>query len=1183
MKCAACHAEMPSGLRFCEECGSPLERRCPQCGATPGPAAKFCGSCGCRLATLPEGAADLPNSRITNALDTPPNQSAAGVAQGASGHAEGEVEGERRQVTVLFADIAGFTAMAEKLDPEEVHRITERCFELVTVEIHRFGGSVNQYGGDGVMALFGAPIALENAPQRAVHAALGIQRALRDHADEMQRAHGVSLKMRIGLNTGLVVVGRIGAERPMEYTAIGDTINLASRLQTTARPGSVVVSETTYKATVGFLEVQDLGELQLKGHAPVRAFEIIRARSQRTRIDVEAERGLTPLVGREQEIAALQNLFAQAKSGRGQVVFVTGEAGIGKSRLVLELKRRLAAASEDVNWIEGRCISFGQNIPLLPVIEQLRDAFGIDETDGDQQILARIADGPGRTEGLEWTAPFLRHLFAVGAAETEILSMDGPMRRRRLFEALRDISLRSALMRPTVSVIEDLHWMDASTSEYLDFLMDSVAGAPVMLILTHRLDYASAFGHRSFHTHLNLNSLSEAQALDMAQRMLSVEHLPRAFRAALAEKAEGVPLFVEEVIKTVVDIGVLKRANDSGYEIAGGADAVIIPGTVQDMIMARLDRLSEDARRVVQMASVIGRQFLVRLLERIARPERRLDDILRELKAQEIIYEKSLAAETICVFKHAIIQDVAYESLLLQHRRRLHLAVGGAIEELYSDRLSDHSAELAHHFTCSEEWRKAMTYSTLAADTAFDSFANREAAQHYALALGAADHLRDAGAATIVRLCSRRGAVLNVLGKYEDAEIEYRRGIEAARVARDRLSEGELLTGLGELYYAWHRLEQSIASSGEALAVGRLIGAPEIESQAMGARALSSAALYGPTDEIAAQASEAARLSENIPSPKIAARSLLANGMVLQWRAEFDSAADHLERTIALAERSHAGLVFGQAVFGLGHVHLSRGDYGLALENYRRLSEYANNSGDKFSMVRVPNCIAAVHLELYDLEEALRMNVEGEEIAHRLFTWPEPRAHSLLKAGLACLEMSELGKAGEFFERTLALYKDDTFARWRWYVPLLNAMGWLALARKQAEEALTFGEKSLMLALETRAQKHVARAYRLRGAALLAAGKIEDSGAELKKSLDISENLKLLREVWLGYSTLARVQMQLGADGEAERSLLKSASTIEVIAGRTDLERLRTTFLESHPVGEVYRLLGRKPPTPNRS
>lgn len=532
MQCATCHTENPEEHRFCEQCGSLLELRCPQCKTAVRPGARFCGACGYRLSELtvtppmppPQSPAPVSaptldyHSRLTTYT---PKHLADKVLASRSA-----LEGERRQVTILFADVAGFTTLSEKLDPEEVHSIMDRCFELITAAVHRFEGTINQYTGDGVMALFGAPIAHEDGRRRAVHAALAIQQALRDFSKELEAQRGFGLQMRIGLNTGLVVVGKIGDDLRIDYTAVGDTTNVAARMQQLARPGSVVASEATHKLVAGFFETLDLGEQQVKGHMPVRVFEVLRSRSYRARLDVAVERGLTPLIGRERELSLLRKLFQQVKAGHGQVALVAGEAGIGKSRLLLELRRALEHASEAVTWLEGRCISFGQSIPLLPVIDQLRENFGIEEFDGEPEIIAKVEHGMRRLGNLEAHIPYIRYLFSVDPGEPTVATMDPLVRRRQAFEALRALTRRWVSLRPAILVFEDLHWIDRSTEEFLESLVDAVAGLPLMLILTHRVGYTLPFGSRSFFSTLNLHSLSAAEMLTMAGRVLGTDQFP---------------------------------------------------------------------------------------------------------------------------------------------------------------------------------------------------------------------------------------------------------------------------------------------------------------------------------------------------------------------------------------------------------------------------------------------------------------------------------------------------------------------------------------------------------------------------------------------------------------------------------------------------------------------------------
>ncbi len=1181
MRCPDCQADNPPQNRFCGQCGTALALHCPQCGAEVPSGTRFCGQCGASFQAAP-AAAPAPKPGLaadyqSRLASYTPKHLAEKIL-----NARSALEGERRQVTVLFADVAGFTSLAEKLDPEEVHQIIDRCFELITAEVHRFEGTINQYTGDGVMALFGAPIAHEDSPRRAVHAALGIQRALRDYSKELQAQRGFTLQMRMGINAGPVVVGRIGDDLRMDYTAVGDTTNLAARLQQMARPGSLLVSAATHKAITGFFETLDLGEVSVKGHAPVRAFEVLRPRGRRTRLDAVAGWQLTPLVGRERELGTLLDLFREVKAGRGHVVFVAGEAGIGKSRLLLEFRRALVQAEEQATWLEGQCISFGQSMPFLPLIDHLRQNFGIEEFDGEPEIIAKVEHGMRRMGGIEDHIAHIRYQLGVDPGDPAISAMDAQVRRKKIFDASRAITLRGAKIRPLVLVFEDLHWIDTSTEEYLGFLMDSVAGARVMLVLTHRVGYAPPFGSRSFYTTLMLHSLSEAEALAMAGRVLGTDQFPIELKAALMEKAEGVPLFVEEVTKTLLDLGVLRR-EDGGYRMVKGIEEVSVPDTIQGIIMARLDRLGENGKHTVQLASVIGRQFMQRLLERIAGLTGELDGLLAELKALEIIYEQGLLPEPAYVFKHAVIQDVAYNSLLRERRKELHKAVGYAIEEIYADRLADHYGELAHHFAQAEEWKKAMDYSVLAGERAGSAFANIEAKAHYARALQVAAKVSpplDPG--VFVSLHVKHGAVLTVLGEYEDAAAEYQRALELVRRIGDRRGEIEVLVGLSNVYNYYHRGEPAIDYNEQALTIARELEDRAFQAVCLANRVWIRSAGYGQIVETTPDAEEALRLAKGIGDPQLLSMTRCFLGGALQWRGDFDRALQYLHEGEELAQRAHAGFLWGYAAFMIGHADTAKGDYEEALRWYHRLSEYATAAGDKFWIARAPNIIGGVHLELYDLDEAIRLSLEGDEVAQKTFPWPEPRGHSLLKVGLAHLQRGKHGLADEFFRRAWALLEGDTWYRWRWHIPLLRARGELALAEGKYDEASTYAEQSLQMAGQSDSKKHVARAQRLQGEILMASGRLEESVRLLDSSVRLAESIKTPREVWLGKAALGNVLARMGKDKKAEVQLSQAVQVIEGILAKLQAPSLRRSFVTAEPVQEVYRTLGRRLPEPGR-
>ena len=509
-----------------------------------------------------------------------------------------------------------------------------------------------------------------------------------------------------------------------------------------------------------------------------------------------------------------------SSNSAGQVVGIAGEAGIGKSRLVLEFRRALAQAGEAVTWLEGHCISFGQASPFLPLIELLRENFQIDEVDGEPEIIAKVEQGMRRMGELEAYIPAIRYLLSVDPGDAALTAMEGAARRRHLFAALRALPIRGSQLRPLVLVVEDLHWIDTSSEECLTFLLDAVAGVPLLLLVTYRIGYTPPFGNRSFYTTLMLHSFSEAETLAMAGHILGTAQYPVELQTALMAKAEGVPLFIEEVTKTLLDLGVLQR-EDGAYRLVKNLSEVSVPETIQGIIMARLDRLGDDGKRTVQLASVIGRQFLVRLLARVAGLSERLEGLLRELQALEIIYEQGLLPEPAYIFKHAVIQDVAYNSLLIQRRKALHRAVGEAIEELYQDRLEEHYAELAHHFSQGEVWEKALGYLRQAGAKAAAHSANREAVAYMEQALVALQHLPESH---------------DTLAQAIDLRIDLRQSLyplgEFGRVL-DYLREAEALaTSLGDQYrlgwvsaymtsYFWlmGNQDQAIAFGQQALAV----------------------------------------------------------------------------------------------------------------------------------------------------------------------------------------------------------------------------------------------------------------------------------------------------------------------------------------------------------------------------
>jgi class 3 adenylate cyclase len=516
MYCPRCQRENRSQAKFCEECGASLAQSCGHCGAALSTSAKFCSECGRPTSVHPGHEA-----RYTSPDAYTPKHLAEKILTSRSA-----LEGERKQVTVLFVDVSGFTALSAKLDPEDVHQLMDRAFELMLAEVHRYEGTVNQFLGDGLMALFGAPIAHEDHPVRAVHAALGIQRALWGYRERLQAERGINFQVRLGLNTGAVVVGKIGDNLRMDYTAAGDTTNVAARLLALAEPGQVLISEDTAKAVGPYFLLQPLGSVIVKGKAlPIQTFRVEAAGRVRSRIEAESERGLTPLVGRERELGLLQDRFAEVRAGRGQAIFVFGEAGIGKSRLLLEFR----AQSEGVGtrWLLGRSVSYGRAISYLPVLDVVRDLLGITEADSVEAMLDKIETAVlGLGEDLAWAVPLIRSLLSLDPGEADVAAMSPVQRRGRTAEALRELLIRGSYRQPIVLVIEDLHWIDPHSEEVLKVLLDGIAAAPILVLLTQRPGHVQPFGDQTYYTRITLHALPKARSGSCSK----ASSIPRTYR-----------------------------------------------------------------------------------------------------------------------------------------------------------------------------------------------------------------------------------------------------------------------------------------------------------------------------------------------------------------------------------------------------------------------------------------------------------------------------------------------------------------------------------------------------------------------------------------------------------------------------------------------------------------------------
>jgi len=711
MNCPKCHSENREGVKFCEECGAKMEIQCPSCAAFIPIEKKFCGECGQNL-TLPS---EPPPKDLSfdEKIDKIQRYLPKGLTEKILSQRD-KIEGERKQVTVMFCDMEGFTQLTERLGPEEAYNIMDRVYEILIHKVHEYEGTVNEMTGDGIMALFGAPVAVEDAPQRGIRSALAIHREMAKFSDKLQAERQTPpIRMRIGIHTGLVVVGTLGNDLRVEFKAVGDTVNLASRMEGLAEPGSTYLTEDTFRLTEGLFRYEALGQKQVKGREePVTVYRVIAPSTRRTRFDVNAERGLTSFVGRERELELLIDGFERSKSGRGQAVSIVAEAGVGKSRLLYEFRK--AVTNEDVNFLEGKCLSYSRGVPYHPVIDILKSNFDVREDDGDSEIRQKIKRQLkilGTDDAS--TLPYLLELLSVKERGIEKIPISPEAKKDRIMEAVKRITLKGSEMRPVVIAIEDLHWIDKSSEEYLKYLLESISGARVFLIFTYRPEFVHTWGGRSYHSQVTLNRLSNRESLTMVTSLLNTEGMDSDLEDLILAKTEGVPFFIEEFVTSLKDLKIIER-KDNKYHLAKDLRAGTIPSTVQDVIMARVDSLPEGAKEVLQTGSVIEREFSYALIKRVkGLPEQELLSHLSVLRDSELLYERGIYPESSYIFKHALTREAVYDSILVKRRKKLHEIVADSIEELFKENIEEHYGVLAEHFVDSENYAKGAAHLRL--------------------------------------------------------------------------------------------------------------------------------------------------------------------------------------------------------------------------------------------------------------------------------------------------------------------------------------------------------------------------------------------------------------------------------------------------------------------------------------
>ncbi|MGV7224518.1 MAG: adenylate/guanylate cyclase domain-containing protein, partial [Nitrospinales bacterium] len=711
MKCLKCQADNPDGARYCNACGCDLKK-----------------------------VTDTTSNKFNHLQSYTPKFLIEKILANKSA-----IEGERKQVTVFFADVAGFTSMSEKLDPEQVHWIMDGAFRILMDEIHAYGGTINQFTGDGVMALFGAPVAHEDHAQRACHAALAIRNSLVAYRQEIKRLLGVNFQVRVGLNTGPVVVGSIGDDLRADYTAAGITVNIAARMESTAKPGTVMVSRNTYRRTSAYFKYRSLGMVKIKGKGkPLPVYELVEATARpKSGLDRQI---FSKMMGREKELNLLEIHVLKAINGEGSVVNIIGEAGIGKSRLVAELKNR--EVMNRIALLEGRAIAMGRNLSFHPVIDLLKQWAKIREDDSETAALIKLETAIRRVcpEDLYEVLPFVATLMGMklsGRYAERVEGIEGEALERLILKNVRDLLIKATELNPLMIVTEDFHWADMSSIELMQSLL--------RLAETHRVLFVNVFrpGHKKtgdriieilkesipdYYVEIVLKPLDEHLSEIMVNNMLNIQGFQLSVVDQIVERSGGNPFFIEEVVRSLIDVGAVVAKNGA-FEVVDKIHSIKIPHTINDVLMARIDRLEERTRNLVKFASVIGRSFFYKILTEVGRTIDDIDNRLSYLKDIQLIRDRQRMEELEYLFKHALAQEAAYESILVQKRKEIHLQVADSIEKVFQEKLHKFYGMLAYHYSKGEDFTKAEEYMIKAGEEALRSSASREAIKYYKEAL----------------------------------------------------------------------------------------------------------------------------------------------------------------------------------------------------------------------------------------------------------------------------------------------------------------------------------------------------------------------------------------------------------------------------------------------------------------
>ena len=1039
-------------------------------------------------------------------------------------NSKGSLEGERKQVTVLFADMKGSMELLADRDPEDARKLLNTVIEQMMEAVHRYEGTVNHVLGDGIMALFGAPLAHEDHAVRACYAALRMQESVKRYAIDVQRTQGIPIQIRVGLNSGEVVVGAIRNDLHIDYTAIGQTTHLAARMEQMAMPGSILMTADTAQLAEGYVQAKALGRVAVKGmNEPVDVFELTGAGAARTRFQAAASRGLTRFIGRDAEMEQLRKALEQARTGHGQIVAVVGEPGVGKSRLFHEFTH--SHWTEGCLIVDSGSVSYGKATPYLPVIDLLKAYFKIQDRDNQRDIREKVT-GKLLTldETLKSTLLAFLALLNIPVEESQWQVLDPSQRRQRTLDACKRLLLRESQAQPLVLVFEDLHWLDPESQTVLDSVMEILPTARLLLLVNYRPEYQHAWASKTFYSQLRLDPLLPESAEELLESLMGNDPSLQTLKQRLITRTEGNPFFLEESVRALLETGVL--AGEKGlYRLSRPVTSVEVPATVQAVLTARIDRLDPDEKRILQCASVIGEDVSFTLLCIVADlPEENLRRGLAHLHTAEFLYESKLFPDLEYTFKHGLTCQVASQSLLQDRRRALHTGVVEGIERLYSTRLAEHAERLAFHATRGELWDKAVNYLRQSGLKATERSAHREAVTYLEQALEALKHVPESRKtreqAIDIRLDLR--SALHPLGGERRRVYECLDQAETlAKSLNDPRRLAQVLCYLSAHFIqAENDYARAAKAGAQALEIANSINNFALQVQASHFLGVANGQLGNYPGSMTFLTQNINRISGDQVYKRFGLAFLASVGALYQLAAlsaelgQFNNALSYGDQAVRIAETSKHPFSINTAYFGLGYVQLRKGAIDKAISVLERSLEICRTAGIQQNFPRVAANLGYAYATSGRVAEALSLLEQSTESDRGLFG----------SVGEGYLSAGRLELAAQFAEHRLESFRRNNGRSGE--ALALRLLGDIAASRNppEIEKAQVYYDQSITIATELGMRPLLAHCN-------IGLGKLYRKSSDLRLAKEhLHKGVALMREMEMGF-WLERAEAELNEVG----------------------------------------------------